>query len=134
MVYEGSAGFADVIKPKRVLSSDIPSTSGMDARHHRDHAKWIFSKSFANFEALKAMTSVGGELAMLTGDLNPYTNKLGAIEESAYADILIVDGNPLEDISVLGGNSDWFDALPRQRGIDTIQVIMKDGVIQKSTL
>ena len=27
---------------------------------------------------------------------------LGVIEEGAYADLLIVDGNPLEDISLLG--------------------------------
>jgi len=34
----------------------------------------------------------------------------------------------------LGGNSDWFDAAPRQRGIETIRIIMKDGVIYKNTL
>ena len=56
------------------------------------------------------------------------------IEESAYADILIVDGNPLEDITVLGGNPKWFNAEPRDRGIDTINLIMKNGVIYKNTL
>lgn len=137
MMKEGSDGFAEVIrkvKPKLVFSSDMPSNSGVDARRQRDHEKWIFSQSFGNFEALKAMTSVGGELAMLTGDLNPYPNKLGVIEEGAYADILIVDGNPLEDISVLGGNSEWFKAAPRKRGIETIRVIMKDGVVHKNTV
>jgi cytosine/adenosine deaminase-related metal-dependent hydrolase len=50
------------------------------------------------------MTSVGGEIAALRGDfMNPYAEgKLGVIEEGAYADILIVDGNPLEDFSVVG--------------------------------
>lgn len=137
MMKNGTAGFVDVIrkvKPKLVFSSDVVSTNGMASRHHRDHEKWIFADSFGNFEALKAMTSVGGELAMLTGELNPYPHKLGVIEEGAYADILLIDGNPLEDISVLGGNSDWFDAAPRSRGIDTINLIMKDGIIYKNTL
>jgi len=137
MMKEGSAGFVDVIrrvKPNLVFASDIPSANGMAARHQRDHEKWIFADSFGNFEALKALTSMGGELAMLTGDLNPYPSKLGVIEEGAYADILLVDGNPLEDIAVIGGNSKWFDAERRMRGIETINLIMKDGVIYKNTL
>jgi len=122
------------VKPKLAFSTDIPSTSGLAARHQRDHEKWIFAKTFGNFEALVAMTSVGGELAMLTGDLNPYPDKLGVIEEGAYADIIIVDGNPLEDITVLGGNKEWFNAAPRERGIETINLIMKNGKIYKNTL
>ena len=49
------------------------------------------------------MTSVGGEIAALSGDfMNPYrAGKLGVIEEGAYADLLLVSGNPLEDISIL---------------------------------
>ena len=50
------------------------------------------------------------------------------------ADILIVDGNPLEDISVLGGTDKWFDAEPEWKPIKTIQVIMKDGKIYKNTI
>lgn len=30
------------------------------------------------------------------------------VEEGALADILIVDGNPLEDLSVLGASPKWF--------------------------
>jgi imidazolonepropionase-like amidohydrolase len=137
MMKEGTKNFVDVInkvKPKLVFSIDVVSTNGLAARQLRDHEKWIFAKSFGNFEALKAMTSIGGELAMLTGVSNPYPHKLGVIEEGAYADILLVDGNPLEDITVLGGNSAWFNAPPRIRGIETIKIIMKDGVIYKNTL
>ncbi|MCP3956621.1 MAG: amidohydrolase family protein, partial [bacterium] len=66
---------------------------------------------------------------------NPYPEgKLGVIEVGAYADILIVDGNPLEDITVIGGSPKWFDAEPRGEGIETIRVIMKDGKIYKNTL
>ena len=81
------------------------------------------------------MTSTGGELAELTGPENPYAEgKLGVIEEGAYADILIVEGNPLEDISAIGGNDKWFDAEPRGQDVPSIRVIMKDGKIYKNTL
>jgi imidazolonepropionase-like amidohydrolase len=93
------------------------------------HAKW-----FGPFEALRALTSVPGQLARLTGKNNPYPGQLGVVEDGAYADILLVDGNPLEDISVLGANSEWFDAKPRGESIETIRLIMKDGVIYKNTL
>lgn len=93
----------------------------------RDHERWIFANTSGSFEALKEMTSVGGELALLTGDFTPYPGKLGVIEEGSYADILIVDGNPLEDIPVLGGNKEWLKAAPHERGIETINLIMKDS-------
>jgi imidazolonepropionase-like amidohydrolase len=87
----------------------------------------------SNFNMLKAATSVGGELLALSGPRNPYPGKLGVIEEGALADILIVDGNPLEDISILGANEKWFKA-PRPKELDTIRLIMKDGVFYKYTL
>lgn len=134
---EETKNFVDIIKkvkPNIVFSIDVVSTNGVEARRHRDHEKWIFAESFGNFEALKAMTSTGGKLAKLTGRSNPYPHNLGVIEEGAYADILIVDGNPLEDITVLGGNKEWFNAKPRERGIETINLIMKDGKVFKNTL
>jgi imidazolonepropionase-like amidohydrolase len=134
---EKSGDFVEIIKkvkPNIVFSSDIVSTNGVLSRQQRDHEKWIFAKHFGNFEALKAMTSTGGKLAMLTGRANPYPHKLGVIKVDAYADILLVDGNPLEDITVVGGNPEWFTAPPRGEGIPTIRFIMKDGAIYKNTL
>ena len=60
--------------------------------------------------------------------------KLGVIEEGAYADLLLVDGNPLEDISVIGGSTEWFDTEPEWKPIETLDLIMKDGLIYKNTL
>jgi imidazolonepropionase-like amidohydrolase len=55
--------------------------------------------------------------------MNPYLDgPLGVIREGAYADILIVNGNPLDDIEILG------DAK------NNITFIMKDGVVYKNTL
>ena len=53
---------------------------------------------------------------------NPYPAKLGRIEAGAYADILVVDGNPLADISLI--------ADPER----TMKFIMKDGRIHKNML
>jgi imidazolonepropionase-like amidohydrolase len=102
-----------------------------------DHEIYLVSNFLGNHFALKALTSVNGEIVKLSGEvLDPYFGgKLGVVEEGAYADLLLVDGNPLEDISVIGGNEKWFDAPPRAiDGIEPMRVIMKDGVIYKNTL
>ena len=81
------------------------------------------------------MTSVAGEMLALSGLRNPYREgKLGVIEEGAYADLLLVDGNPLEDIRVIGGTDKWFDAEPGWKPIDSIRLIMLNGAIYKNTL
>jgi imidazolonepropionase-like amidohydrolase len=122
-------------KPKIVFAIDVVNLTGSNARKNRDFEKFAFAREFGNFEALKAMTSTAGALAALTGKNNPYPEgKLGVVEEGAYADLLLVDGNPLEDITVIGGNPKYFDAAERDRGIETIRVIMKDGKIYKNTL
>jgi imidazolonepropionase-like amidohydrolase len=100
-----------------------------------DHQIYLGAQFFGNHYYLKALTSVNGEIVKLSGEvLDPYPEgKLGVIEEGAYADILLVDGNPLQDITVIGGNEKWFDA-PVRDGIETMRIIMKDGVIYKNTL
>ena len=57
----------------------------------------------------------------LSGPRNPY-GKLGVIEVGAVADILIVEGNPLEDISVLSNPT------------DNLKVIIKGGSVHKNDL
>jgi imidazolonepropionase-like amidohydrolase len=100
------------------------------------YEKHLNNEFFGPYASLVAMTSVGGEIAAMTGEfMNPYPEgKLGVIEEGAYADILVVDGNPLEDLSVIGTSEKWFDAEPRPESPETIRIIMKDGRIYKNTL
>ncbi|WP_028108405.1 metal-dependent hydrolase family protein [Ferrimonas futtsuensis] len=100
------------------------------------YEKHLNHEFFGAFQSMITLTSVGGEIARLSGDFtNPYPEgKLGVIEEGAYADILLLDGNPLENFSVVGTGTKWFDAEPRPASPDTIQLIMKDGVIYKNTL
>ena len=100
------------------------------------YEKHLNNEFFGPLTSLQTLTSVGGEIVALSGDfMNPYPDgKLGVIEEGAYADILILDGNPLEDFSVVGTGDKWFDAELRPDSPETIRVIMKDGVIYKNTL
>lgn len=122
-------------KPKMVFNTDYVLLTGVPYRASVDFTKNLFAEEFGNFWALQTMTKNGGELCELTGQENPYPDgKLGVIEEGAYADILIVDGNPLEDITVIGAREKWFDAEPREQDVPTIRVIMKDGKFYKNTL
>lgn len=129
--------FFDLInkyKPKQVFAIDAVLTTHPQADQQRSHEIWLFGHHFGNLAFLRAATSTAGELLRKTGDLNPYPlGPIGVIEEGAYADILLVDGNPLEDLGVLGANELWYDAPPRE-GVATISLIMKDGVIYKNTL
>ena len=80
------------------------------------------SRWYSPVEVLKQATSENAKLFQLSGKLHPYTaGKLGVIEAGAYADLLIVDGNPLEGV----------DCVMKD---ETKKVIMKDGVVYKNTL
>jgi imidazolonepropionase-like amidohydrolase len=133
-LYKNFVKVINKVKPKLVLAIDVVFLTGNASRQNRDFEKWAFADYFGNHQALMSMTSVPGELAALTGKNNPYPGKLGVIEEGALADILIVDGNPLEDITAIGASPKYFDAEPRGQGIETMRIIMKDGVIYKNTL
>lgn len=58
----------------------------------------------------------------MSGPRNPYPGMLGVIEEGAYADILLINGNPLEDISILTEPD------------KNLALIMKDGKIYKNAV
>lgn len=122
-------------KVKVVFASDYVGEFA-DAERARRYEIWWRTKAFgSNFEVLKQMTSIAGEMLSMSGPRNPYkAGKLGVIEEGAYADLLLVDGNPLEDITVLGGTDKWFDADPEYKLIPTIHLVMKDGNIYRNDI
>ena len=116
------------------FASDLlgPAEDGIKSRRYE---LWWRSQAFgSNFEVLRHLTSTAGELLALCGPRNPYPGRLGVIEEGALADILVIDGNPLEDMKVLGGQNEWFRLTEPPRPVDSLKVIMKDGVIYKNTL
>lgn len=122
-------------RPKLGFQNDFVGNDEQLYQKQAFHQIWLGAHFFGNHYYLKALTSVNGEILKLCGPVNdPYPEgKIGVIEEGAYADILLVDGNPLEDITCVGGNELWFTA-PERDGIDTMRIIMKDGVIHKNTL
>lgn len=80
------------------------------------------TKWFSPLEIMRQVTSGNGRFLALSGKRAPYTGKLGVIEKGALADILLIRGNPLEDISIL--------TKPQVN----IALIMKDGKLVKNTL
>jgi imidazolonepropionase-like amidohydrolase len=77
---------------------------------------------FSPAEALRMVTSTNADLLKLSGPRDPYPGRLGVVEEGALADLLLVDGNPLEHIGLLADAD------------RTLAVIMKDGTIYKNLL
>jgi hypothetical protein len=46
----------------------------------------------------------------------------------------LVDGNPLEDLKLVGASSKMFGDSRPTPSVDTIPLVMKDGKIYKNTL
>jgi imidazolonepropionase-like amidohydrolase len=83
----------------------------------------MMGKWFSPFEVLKMITSDNAELLELSGKRSPYREgKLGVIQEGAYADVLLIKGNPLIDLKVMENYNQNF------------VLIMKDGVVYKNTI
>ncbi len=78
---------------------------------------------YTPYEALKMATSTNAELLALCGPRNPYkAGELGVIRTGAYADLILVDGNPLQNLDLVADPDKNF------------VVIMKDGKIYKNAL
>ena len=80
-------------------------------------------KWFSPYEVLKIATSENARLLEMSGPRHPYQEgPLGVVKEDAYADLILVDGNPLERLDLV--------ADPEKNFV----VIMKDGNIYKNRL
>jgi imidazolonepropionase-like amidohydrolase len=107
-------------KIKTAFGTDILFSRALAERQGQgivDLKRW-----FTPAEALAMATSANGELLALSGLRNPYPGKLGVVEQGALADLLVVDGNPLENLALVADPAAKF------------LIIMKDGVIYKNTL
>jgi imidazolonepropionase-like amidohydrolase len=97
-----------------LFSSTITERQGFMLTH--------LTRWYDNADILRMATSVNGELVAMSGPRNPYQGKLGVIEEDALADLLVIDGNPIDDIALVA------------RPDKNFMFIMKDGKIYKDTL
>lgn len=78
---------------------------------------------FSPVQVLRMATSTAGKWLMKTGPKNPYKQgPLGVIKEGAYADIILVNGDPTAGVDVLLDHD------------NNIPFVMKDGMIYKDTM
>jgi imidazolonepropionase-like amidohydrolase len=102
---------------KTAFGTDILFDARLTTRQGAILAKLV--RWYTPGETLKMATADNGELMALSGFINPYPGKLGVVEEGALADLLLVDGNPLENIKLIADPDRNF------------VVIMKGGTIYK---
>jgi imidazolonepropionase-like amidohydrolase len=105
-------------KIKTAWGSDILFDPKAAARHGAELTKLV--RWYKPAEALKMATADNAELLALSGARSPYVGKLGVVQEGALADLLLVDGDPLQNIKLL------------EDPAKNLMVIMKDGRIYKN--
>ncbi|WP_231632057.1 amidohydrolase family protein [Flavobacterium sp. KJJ] len=112
--------FAKKYNIKTAFGTDCLFEPEHSANRARDLVKLL--RWYKPYEILKMATSANAELMAMSGLRNPYPKKLGVIEEGAYADILLIDGNPLTNLNII---EDYEKIL---------LLIIKDGVVYKNSL
>jgi imidazolonepropionase-like amidohydrolase len=103
---------------KTAWSTDTQFDARLATRQGAQLAKMV--RRYSPAQVLKMATSANAELLALSGPRNPYPGKLGVVEEGALADLILVNGNPLENIQLIEN--------PAQNFV----VIMKDGKLYKN--
>ena len=94
---------------------------GPDVVRQAENILWFNKIADDNLLSLKTATSNAAEVLSWSGDMNPYKEgTLGTITEGGYADIILVDGNPLKDLEVVKR--------------DNVDFVMKDGLVYKNWL
>jgi imidazolonepropionase-like amidohydrolase len=77
---------------------------------------------FSPVEALRASTSTAGKWLGMTGPKNPYkAGPIGVIQEGAYADLILVQGDPTQSTEVLADPGN-------------IDMVMIDGQVRKDEM
>lgn len=113
-------GYAKKHKLKTAWGTDILFNAAQTVKQGRLLAK--MTRWYTPAEVLTTATSVNAELCAMSGPRNPYPGKLGVIEADAYADLLLIDGDPIANIDLIADPD------------KNLVVIMKDGRIFKNTL
>ncbi len=95
-----------------------------DAKAAEEQGKSLsyMKRWYAPSQALKQATANNAFILAMSGPRNPYPGQLGVIAKGAHADILLVEGDPTENLDLVADPDNNF------------RIIMKDGVIYKNTL
>jgi len=117
---ERAYALAKKYRLKTAFGTDVLFSQALAQRQGSLLAKLV--RWYTPAEALVMATGTNAQLLAMSGKRSPYPGKLGVVEEGALADLLLVDGNPLEDIKLVEDPAKNF------------VLIMKDGKIYKNTL
>lgn len=109
--------FAIKYKLKTAFGTDVLFSSALAAQQNQILAS--LTRWYTPAETLVMATGTNAQLLALSGKRSPYNGRLGVVEEGALADLLLVNGDPLADITVI------------TRPDANFNVIMKDGKIYK---
>ncbi len=112
-------GFAKAYKIKTAWGTDTLFDAKLAMRQGAQLAK--MKRWYSPVEILKMATGTNGELVAMAGPRNPYPRKIGVIEPGAYADLLLIDGDPTTDIDLVANPANLI-------------VIMKDGRLFRNAL
>jgi imidazolonepropionase-like amidohydrolase len=115
---DSAYALAKKFKVKTAWGTDILFDAKAAATQGAELAK--LTRWYTSAEALRMATANNAELLALSGLRSPYPGKLGVVQEGALADLLLVDGNPLDNIGLIADPGRNF------------LVIMKDGKIYKN--
>lgn len=117
---DNAYGLARRYRVKTAWGTDTLHSSKGVLRMNAKLAK--MTRWYPSGEVLRMATGDNGELLMLSGERSPYAGPVGVVREGALADLLLVDGDPVADISLIEDPERNF------------RLIMKDGVIYKNSL
>ena len=108
---------------KMAWGTDIMFSSKLATHQGEQLSKMKESLDFTDFELLKMATSDNAALLRMSGERDPYKEgRLGEITEGAYADLILVNEDPLKNIALIKNPEENF------------LLIMKDGVVYKNIL
>ena len=107
-------------KVKTAFGCDMLFDPAQAAKQGKYLAK--LKKWYTPYEALSMATSTNAQLLKLCGPRDPYPGDLGVVKEGAHADLLLVDGNPLENLDLVADPDKNF------------VVIMKGGKVYKNEI
>jgi imidazolonepropionase-like amidohydrolase len=107
-------------KIKTAFGSDLLFSGTLTAR--QGTMLTHLTRWYTASESLQMTTAINAELLSLSGSRNPYPGRLGVVAEGALADLLVVDGDPTENINLIENPAKNF------------VIIMKDGRIYKDAL
>lgn len=117
---DSAYALAKKYKIKLAWGSDILYSAENAAIHGSMLSKMV--RWFTPAEVLKMATADNAELLALSGPRSPYAGRVGVVQEGALADLLLVDGDPIENIRLIEDPTRNF------------VMIMKDGKVYKQAI